>query len=233
MYVCNQGRYAQPSAMFTSTPSALHRLSFHPVRLAPRPHAAFLLRPYNAESSRTMGKKKVAINEDILVLPPHPSHSIVPIVDTHTHLVSTFAAYKHKWPSGSHATIFDFVRGVYGGSTTKVRSIVDVWCEAPVRRVWREIADSALTEEGRQSLWGGIDYWFVMGACGPIAGCIASIDARSASSKACIRKRDTFEMQSALGVSDRPSRHEAKLYNDHVEKDMCVYRVFRVCPLYC
>lgn len=127
-----------------------------------------------------MGKKKAAINEDILVLPPHPSHSIVPIVDTHTHLVSTFAAYKQKWPSGSHTTIFDFVRGIYGGSTMKVRSIVDVWCEAPVQRVWREIADSALTEESRQSLWGGIDYWFVMGV----------------------------------------HPHEAKLYNDDVEKDI-------------
>ena len=37
-------------------------------------------------------------------------------------------------------------------------AVVDVWCEAPVRKSWREFADAAA--EGR---WGGMEYWFVMG----------------------------------------------------------------------
>ena len=40
-----------------------------------------------------------------------------------------------------------------------VESIVDVWCEAPVNKQWKEFADSALNLEG----WGGLKYWFVMG----------------------------------------------------------------------
>lgn len=46
----------------------------------------------------------------------------------------------------------------------RVEAIVDVWCEAPVRKTqWREIADSALTPEQRENDWGGIEYLFVMG----------------------------------------------------------------------
>ena len=45
-----------------------------------------------------------------------------------------------------------------------VEAIVDVWCEAPVQKaLWKEMADSALTVEDRSKIWGGIEYWFVMG----------------------------------------------------------------------
>ncbi|KAI0058157.1 Metallo-dependent hydrolase [Artomyces pyxidatus] len=107
-----------------------------------------------------MGKKK-GPGEESLILPSHASGTQTPIVDTHTHLVSTFAAYRQKYKDGKHETIFDFVRSTYAGH--KVEAIVDVWCEAPVQKVWREIADSALTTEGREKDWGGIEYWFVMG----------------------------------------------------------------------
>lgn len=133
-----------------------------------------------------MGKNnKNKVQESDLILPLHSSQSNTPIVDTHTHLVSTFSAYKSKFKEGKHATIHEFVRGVYGvgggeivagnsvadGSDgvqtggSKVEAIIDVWCEAPVqKKIWREIADSASTEEGRRKDWGGIEYWFVMGA---------------------------------------------------------------------
>ena len=87
----------------------------------------------------------------------------VPIVDTHTHLHSTFSAYRSKYPSGQYATVFDFARGIYAGRD--VDAIVDVWCEAPVLKAqWRELADSALSEEDRRDKWAGTEYWFVMGA---------------------------------------------------------------------
>jgi TatD DNase family protein len=58
--------------------------------------------------------------------------------------------------------VHDFVRALY--VPAGVQEIVDVWMEAPVRkRLWREYADSALTEESRRDLWGGLGYWFVMG----------------------------------------------------------------------
>ncbi|KAJ7182821.1 hydrolase [Mycena crocata] len=92
----------------------------------------------------------------------HPAvSSTSPIVDTHTHLASTFEAYQHKYPAGEYADVFAFVRGLY--VPAGVKEIVDVWCEAPVRRMWREFADSAMTEEKRRDLWGGLGYWFVMG----------------------------------------------------------------------
>jgi hypothetical protein len=111
-----------------------------------------------------MGKNnRKGPSEDSLILPDHPRHSTASIVDTHTHLVSTFAAYKQKYKDGKYENIYEFVIGLYRGK--KVTALVDVWCEAPVRNVWKEIADSAITVEDRRDKWGGLEYWFVMGAC--------------------------------------------------------------------
>lgn len=127
-----------------------------------------------------MGKNKKSSvpGEEYLLLPPHPERLAgpgsdrvtgTPIIDTHTHLISTFASYRSKYKSGKYDTVFELVRGLYNGRN--VEAIVDVWCEAPVQKIWKEIADSALSEEGRGELWGGINYWFVMGTstkCKPI-----------------------------------------------------------------
>ncbi|EIM84685.1 uncharacterized protein STEHIDRAFT_60549 [Stereum hirsutum FP-91666 SS1] len=114
-----------------------------------------------------MGKNnKNKVQESDLVLPPHSSQSSTPIIDTHTHLVSTFSAYQAKFKGGKHTTVHEFVRRVYDAEAGEiVEAIIDVWCEAPVqKKIWKEIADSALTEEQRKREWGGIEYWFVMGA---------------------------------------------------------------------
>ena len=79
-----------------------------------------------------------------------------------TLVLNTFTAYRSKYKAGKHTTVFDFVREVYRGHG--VDAIVDVYCEAPEHATWREIADSALTEEDRREKWGGLEYWFVMGA---------------------------------------------------------------------
>lgn len=111
-----------------------------------------------------MGKNnKKGPPEDSLILPGHPRHTTAPIVDTHTHLVSTFAAYKQKYKEGKYDNLYDFVNGLYRGK--KVTALVDVWCEAPVQKVWKEVADSAITAHDRKDKWHGLEYWFVMGAC--------------------------------------------------------------------
>ncbi|PVG02415.1 Metallo-dependent hydrolase [Serendipita vermifera] len=134
-----------------------------------------------------MGKKKKAapIPEEVLHLPPHESlksgKSAASIVDTHTHLLSTFAVYQKAYPDGFQS-YHEFVRGFYRPPATSaqeaadtsenqdarqckhsVDTLIDVWCEAPVDPRWKAVADSARDEEQRKSLWGGIDYWFVMG----------------------------------------------------------------------
>lgn len=122
-----------------------------------------------------MGKKKNAPPESLLLLPQHPSlgddgtrsESIPKIIDTHTHLLSTFTTYNKTWPNGQFKTIHEFVKGMY--QDRGVKAIVDVWCEAPVTHYWREIADSALSEEDRKEKWEGIDYWFAIGMC---TGCL-------------------------------------------------------------
>ncbi|KAI9067238.1 hypothetical protein FKP32DRAFT_1588883 [Trametes sanguinea] len=119
-----------------------------------------------SQATHTMGKKKSsAPPEQHLLLPQHPARSnaqaIVPIVDTHTHLISTFSTYRSKYKEGKFTTVFDFVRELY--KDHGVDAIVDVYCEAPVQKQWRELADSALSEEDRKTKWGGLDYWFVMG----------------------------------------------------------------------
>ncbi|KAF9221166.1 Metallo-dependent hydrolase [Gyrodon lividus] len=105
-------------------------------------------------------KKNNVPDEKHLSLPAHPE-AATPIIDTHTHLLSTFSSYKTKYRAGKYDTVWDFVRGIYDGRN--VKAIVDVWCEAPVQPAWKELADSALTPEDREEKWGGIEYWFVMG----------------------------------------------------------------------
>ena len=109
-----------------------------------------------------MGKKKRsgAPDESHLLLSTTEA-TTTPIVDTHTHLISTFKAYTEKYPDGKHETIHDFVRGMYKGRN--VEALVDVYCEAPVQAQWRELADSAMSTESRKEKWDDVQYWFVMG----------------------------------------------------------------------
>ncbi|KAI0795993.1 hydrolase [Abortiporus biennis] len=116
-------------------------------------------------------KKKQTPGEDHLILPLHPSRSTSPsphpssalVVDTHTHLLSTFEAYRKAYKPGKYETVWDFARAMYDGHS--IEAIIDVWCEAPIRKKeWKEIADSAIDAERRKKDWGGLEYWFVMGA---------------------------------------------------------------------
>jgi TatD DNase family protein len=103
--------------------------------------------------------------ESHLLLPNHiTTNSRTPIIDTHTHIHLTYAAYLRAYPTNpKFQDLYAFVRGMYEGRN--VEAVVDVWCEAPVCKVWKELADSALTAEGRMEKWGGVEYWFVMGEC--------------------------------------------------------------------
>jgi len=105
------------------------------------------------------------------------------IIDSHTHLISTFNMYRQKYPDGKYTTVYDFARAFLGGKQSVVsapsgggsgleaetrerhvvEAIIDVWCDAPVLPTWREIADSAIDPEKRKELWGDLEYWFVMG----------------------------------------------------------------------
>ncbi|KAF9552164.1 hypothetical protein CPC08DRAFT_302714 [Agrocybe pediades] len=103
-----------------------------------------------------MGKKKSSTpGEENLLLPEPPSK--LSIVDTHTHVASTFEFYQHRYKEGKHTTVFEFIKAMYQGRS--VDAVVDVWCEAPVRKYWKEFADAAADNEK----WGGMEYWFVMG----------------------------------------------------------------------
>lgn len=122
---------------------------------------------YQSPSRKMAKKKNTTPGEEHLLLPTHPARverpetEHEPTVDTHTHLLSTFTAYQGTYKPGKHQTIWEFVRNMYHGR--RVEAIVDVWCEAPVRKEWKEIANSALSQEQREKDWGGIEYWFVMG----------------------------------------------------------------------
>ena len=131
--------------------------------LAPRRFPRFPSYAYYRSTHRMGKNNRKGPSEDSLTLPDHPRHSTAPIIDTHTHLVSTFAAYKQKYKDGKYENVYDFVIGLYRGKN--VVALVDVWCEAPVQRMWKEIADSAVTVEDRRDKWGELEYWFVMGAC--------------------------------------------------------------------
>ncbi|KAK7692895.1 hypothetical protein QCA50_004530 [Cerrena zonata] len=105
-----------------------------------------------------MGKKSKSLpipEETLQLLVPPTSY---PIVDTHTHLHSTFETYKKTYPEGKYKDAWEFVRGLYEGRS--VEAIVDVWCDAPVlKNEWKALVDSA----DKKELWGGLEYYFVMG----------------------------------------------------------------------
>jgi TatD DNase family protein len=112
-----------------------------------------------------MGKNSKAkkLGEGVLAVPVHTQlvGSTVPLVDTHTHVLSTFDAYRAAYPAGAHADVFALARGLL--APRGVRTLVDVWCEAPVLPAWRELADAG-------EKWGDINYRFVMGMSNKRAG---------------------------------------------------------------
>ena len=61
---------------------------------------------------------------------------------THTHLLSTFEEYHEKYPEGAHNTIYKLACAVTTGWNVNI--MVDVYCKAPVWKVWKKLADSAL-----------------------------------------------------------------------------------------
>jgi TatD DNase family protein len=107
-----------------------------------------------------MAKKKSNVPPEHNLLLPTPPSSLA-IIDTHTHLASTFAFYRRYYKDGKYNDVFEFIRSIYEGRN--VESIVDVWCEAPVQKSWKTFADSALNPEDRETIWGGMNYWFVIG----------------------------------------------------------------------
>ncbi|KAF9471991.1 hypothetical protein BDN70DRAFT_887489 [Pholiota conissans] len=103
-----------------------------------------------------MAKKKSSTpGEENLLLPTPPSS--LPIVDTHTHVASTYEHYRGRYKEGKYLDAFSFVKAMYEGRN--VASVVDVWCEAPVHKQWKQFADAAQDNEK----WGGLEYFFVMG----------------------------------------------------------------------
>ena len=143
------------------TSSAVYNLQARHISTASRQQSPIRRRSI----AKTMGKNKKssAPDEQHLHLGRPSSHISASIADTHTHLHSTFSAYRSKYPAGRYETVFDFVRGIYAGRD--VDALVDVWCEAPVMKTqWKDLADSAVAEESRRTKWAGIEYWFVMGA---------------------------------------------------------------------
>lgn len=153
------------SSCFRSYISSHHRLT---ARQYPRCSVHTLVCRQRPSTTKMAKKKNNTPAEEVLLLPLHPARRDTPethrtpIIDTHTHLLSTFSLYQSTYKPGKHETIWDFVRAMYQGQG--VQAIVDVWCEAPVQKAqWKEIADSALTEELIEQKWGGLQYWFVMG----------------------------------------------------------------------
>ncbi|CAE6389131.1 unnamed protein product [Rhizoctonia solani] len=133
--------------------------------------------PFVIRRNIRMGKSKAPkLPETCLDVPQVASLAgmeVTPIYDTHTHLHSTFKAYRKEYPEGRYTSISEFVKGYYTRTTEQneelpaihvpVKSLVDVWCEAPILKEWRTLADSALTPDSRAENWGDIEYHFVMG----------------------------------------------------------------------
>lgn len=159
-------------------------------------------------------------DETYLSLPSHPQSVdyTIPIMDTHTHLLSTYQRYKSLYPNPRYDNVFSFVREFYGISKEvgisrhRTEAIVDVWCEAPVTPTWKEIADSCLSDTERKEKWGGVEYWFVMGK-----RLIIRSRAKLMSIKVFIRKHFLCDEVFTFLFN---TRHEVEHYSDSVENEM-------------
>ena len=83
--------------------------------------------------------------------------------------MTTYSFYCHRYKEGKHKNVFDFIKAMYEGHN--VEAIMDIWCDAPVQKLWKTFTDLALTPEDRQSHWGGIEYWFALGKLAVFYGC--------------------------------------------------------------
>ncbi|KAM0788287.1 hypothetical protein ACM66B_001433 [Microbotryomycetes sp. NB124-2] len=90
-------------------------------------------------------KSKGTPDESCLVLPLHKdladATSDVELVDTHTHVLSTYETYLSRYPDAQHkSSVAEFVKALLleNGQTPKLRKLVDVWCEAPLRPEWKD-----------------------------------------------------------------------------------------------
>ncbi|KAG6834938.1 hypothetical protein H0H93_006239 [Arthromyces matolae] len=172
-------------------------------------------KPRTTQAHRIPRPETQIAPEECLLLPEPPS--TYSIVDTHTHLAHTHAAYLSKYKDPKFKDIRDFVKAMYAGRN--VEAIVDVWCEAPVVKRWKTFADGALTPEGRVRNFGGMEYWFAIGtsqipsSLQPNTLLIVYILSRSTS------VRVSFDI-SGVKLLRLLLRHDAKYYNDDVEKDI-------------
>ncbi|GAA5823245.1 hypothetical protein JCM3770_000095 [Rhodotorula araucariae] len=113
-------------------------------------------------SSRQSTRSNRTPHEDVLVLPIHDDIkerlADVELVDTHTHVHSTFRAYKEKYPDGKHTAIRDFVAAtLQADESHKLAACVDVYCEGADMAHWAATV-SALSDVP------GLSYHFVAGA---------------------------------------------------------------------
>ncbi|GAA5936327.1 TatD family hydrolase [Sporobolomyces koalae] len=123
--------------------------------------------PPPAKNSRSSRSSKSLPSEDRLVLPQHEAivgrTGEIEVIDTHTHIHSTFAAYRERYPQGKHTTVRDFVKAtLLDPASNQVKKVVDVWCEAQVptdRSEWIETVDTLTQLDG-------FDYHYVIG-CHP------------------------------------------------------------------
>ncbi|GAA5898855.1 TatD family hydrolase [Sporobolomyces salmoneus] len=122
--------------------------------------------PPQPKNSRSSKSSKSLPPEERLILPRHEQLrgvQDVEIVDTHTHIYSTFLAYRERYPEGKHSNVRDFVQAVLcSPESNQLQSVVDVWCEAENpfdRPEWKETVQSLTDLDG-------LDYRYVIG-CHP------------------------------------------------------------------
>jgi hypothetical protein len=150
-----------------------------------------------------MGKKHSTPGEELLLLPTPPT--ALPVVDTHTHVASTFEFYRARYKDGKHTNVFDFVKGMYDGRN--VEALLDVWCEAPVQRLWKEFADAAV-EESVLVRFGCANFLIQSGVF-----MLMKFDRCASVSLILVLRLDS-------SLINATRSHDAKKYDDNVEKDM-------------
>jgi hypothetical protein len=117
---------------------------------------------HKAKMGKASKARKTAIPpEEHLIPPTHPqlqglTANAPSIIDTHSHISSTYEAYRKAYPNGAHNDVYSFTRAMV--NDRNVSALVDVFCEAPVLPVWKNLANA-------DEKWGDLKYRFVMGVC--------------------------------------------------------------------
>ena len=134
--------------------------------------------------SMAKSKSKGVPDEKCLVLPRHndmEDAADIDLIDTHTHVISTYETYRSKYAKGKHQSVREFVQALLlQDESHRVSKVVDVWCEAPLKAEWRDTVEQLSSiEDFAYHFVVGVSLWIFLVLSGSLTDSLLSLGTSS------------------------------------------------------